>query len=81
MSKKTAGIVLLILSLLTWAAVPLVPLVDLGTSQKWILGIVLYTLSWSLFAISVAVMGKEAYVQMKDRMIRIIRRKKADTAP
>ena len=75
-SKKTAGIVLLTLSLLSWAAVPLVPLVDLGTTQKWILGVVLYTLSWGLFGISVAVMGKEAYVQMKDRMLRIIRRKK-----
>ena len=75
-NKKTAGIVLLILSLLSWAAVPLVPFVDLDTSQKWILGVVLYTLSWLLFAISVAVMGKQAYVQMKDRMVRIIRRKK-----
>ena len=75
-NKKTAGIILLILSLLTWAAVPLVSLVELETSQKWLLGSSLYILSWLLFAISVAVMGKEAYVQMKDRMIRTIQRKK-----
>ena len=75
-SKKTAGIILLILSLLTWAAVPLVSLVELETSQKWFLGGSLYILSWLLFAISVAVMGKEAYVQMKDSMIRTIQRKK-----
>ena len=71
--KNFAGIVLLILSLLSWAAVPVVPFLDIGTSQKWVLGTFVYTLSWALFAISVAVMGKEAYVGLKDTLIRKVR--------
>jgi hypothetical protein len=73
-NKRRTGILLLSLSFLSWAGVALVPFLDVGATQKWALGAFLYILSWGLFAMSVAVMGKEAYTRMKDSLIRKIRK-------
>ena len=68
MSRRTLGILALIVSTVMWLAVFAVPLTPLGTAQKVSAAAVLYGGSWVFFALAIAAMGKEGYEALKKQV-------------
>ena len=74
MSRRTLGILALVVSTVMWLAVFVVPLTPMGTAQKVSTAAGLYGGSWVFFALAIAAMGKEAYEALKKRVTDRLRR-------
>ena len=75
MSRRTLGILALVVSTVLWLAVFAVPLTSLGTAQKVSTAAGLYGGSWVFFALAIAAMGKDGYEALKKRFTNRLRRR------
>lgn len=76
MSKTQWGLVAMVASFAVWGAIFALPFLDLEPRTKWLLGVVIYGISYAFFFLSIGLLGKERYHALKARVLGFFRRKR-----